>query len=179
MASFLASQPLNGESPVTFSAFFAKVFIIMEIKTQIENYIFSQLPSLNLEYIGSRAIDEQLTDFNQSPPTLFLSESLPKALLDFYESDAHCGISQIEDPLWQKICLELLSILGPIAFGDLWRINLISVSSDGKKVYLSCTSEITAKRVETYHFVIIDVLRKFYPALALIESKILPKDEAN
>jgi hypothetical protein len=151
----------------------------MQIKTQDENYIFSQLPSLNLEYIGSMAIDEQLTYTNNSTPTLYLSESLPEIFLDSYESDAHCGISQIEDPLWQKICLELLSILGPIAFGDLWKINLTSVSSDGKKVYLSCTSEIAAKRVETYHFVIIDVLRKFYPALTLIESKILPKGEAN
>ncbi|MBX9785825.1 MAG: hypothetical protein K2Y08_00660 [Alphaproteobacteria bacterium] len=148
----------------------------MEIKTQNEHYIFSQLPSLNLEYIGSMPIDEQLTNASQSAPSLYLSEPLPKALFDSYESDAHCGISQIEDPLWQKICLELLNILGPIAFGDLWKINLISVSSDGKKVYLSCPSEITANRVETYHFVIIDVLRKFYPALTLIESEILSKE---
>lgn len=148
----------------------------MEIKTQNENYIFSQLPSLNLEYIGSMSIDEQPTYTHNSTPTLYLAESLPEVLLDSYESDAHYGISQIEDPLWQKICLELLSILGPIAFGDLWKINLTSVSSDGKKVYLSCTSEITAKRVETYHFVIIDVLRKFYPALTLIESEILPQE---
>jgi hypothetical protein len=147
----------------------------MEIKTQNENYIFSQLLPLNLEYIGSMAIDG-LTHTNQSTSALYLSESLPEALLDSYESDAHYNVSQIKDPLWQKICLELLSILGPIAFGDLWKINLTSVSSDGKKVYLSCTSEVTAKRVETYHFVIIDVLRKFYPALTLIESEILPKE---
>ncbi|MBY0271882.1 MAG: hypothetical protein K2X02_00490 [Alphaproteobacteria bacterium] len=150
----------------------------MEIKTQNENYIFSQLPSLNLEYIGSMSIDEQSTYTHNSTPTLYLAESLPEGLLDSCESEAHCRISQIEDPLWQKICLELLSILGPIAFGDLWKINLTSVSSDGKKVYLSCTSEITAKRVETYHFVIIDALTKFYPALTLIESKILPKERA-
>ncbi|MBX9620795.1 MAG: hypothetical protein K2X28_02005 [Alphaproteobacteria bacterium] len=147
----------------------------MEIKTQNENYIFSQLLPSNQEHIGSITINDQLTYTDLSVPTLYLSESLPEALLDSYESDAHCSISQIEDPLWQKICLELLNILGPIAFGDLWKINLTSVSSDGKKVYLSCASEITAKRVETYHFVIIDVLRKFYPALTLIESEILPK----
>jgi len=147
----------------------------MEIKIQNENYIFSQPLPLNQEYAGSITINDQLTYTDLPASTLYLSDSLPKALLDSYESEAHYGISQIEDPLWQKICLELLSILGPIAFADLWKINLTSVSSDGKKVYLSCTSEITAKRVETYHFVIIDVLRKFYPALTLIESEILSK----
>lgn len=150
----------------------------MEIKTQNKNYIFSQLPPLNLEYLGSMTIGEQLTYTNNSSPTLKLSESLPEVLFDSYECDAHRGISQIEDPLWQKICLELLNILGPIAFGDLWKINLTSVSSDGKKAYLTCTSEIAAKRVETYHFVIIDVLKKFYPALTLIESEILLKERA-
>lgn len=145
----------------------------MEIK--IQNEIFSQPLPLNQEYTGSIAINDQLTYTDLPASTLYLSDSLPEALLDSYEFEAHHDISQIEDPLWQKVCLELLSILGPIAFGDLWKINLTSVSSDGKKVYLSCTSETTAKRVETYHFVIIDVLRKFYPALTLIESEILSK----
>lgn len=147
----------------------------MEIKIQNENYIFSQPLPLNQEYAGSIAINDKLTYIDLPPPVLYLSDSFPEVLLESHESDANSGISQIKDPLWKKICLELLSILGPIAFGDLWKINLISVSSDGKKVYLSCASERTAKRVETYHFVIIDVLRKFYPALTLIESEILPK----
>lgn len=147
----------------------------MEIKIQNENYTFSQVLPLNQEYIGFMTINDQPMHTDLSTPNLYLSEPLPKDLLNSYAADAHYNISQIEDPLWQKICLELLSILGPIVFGDLWKINLTSVSSDGKKVYLSCPSETIAKRVETYHFVIIDVLRKFYPALTLIESEILPK----
>ena len=147
----------------------------MEIKIQNENYAFSRLLPLNEEYIGPMTINDQLMHTNLSASKLYLSEPLHKDLLNSYEDDAHYNISQIEDPLWQKICLELLNILGPIAFGDLWEINLTSVSSDGKKVYLSCPSETTARRVETYHFVIIDVLRKFYPALTLIESEILSK----
>lgn len=86
-----------------------------------------------------------------------------------YQAEAELKIPQIQDPLWQKACKDILGILGPLAFKDFWKIKLISVSAEGKKVYFSCPNEPLALTLQLYHFVIIGALKKFYPFLSSIE----------
>ena len=98
--------------------------------------------------------------------------SLSEWVLHKYEVEAEEGISQIQDPLWRRVCIDVLRVLGPIAFKDLWKINLTSISPERRKAYLACPTQAIAETIENYHFVIIDALKKFYPSLLSIETEI-------
>ena len=143
----------------------------MVIRLYAKDYTPSPSFPLSFNYLSTNAV-------NAPPLNEVISPSLTdcdfEASYSSYQEEAVGRIDQITDPLWQKICRELLEILGPLAFSDLWKIQLVAISSDGKKVFLSCSSEETAKVIENYHFVLIDVLKKFYPALLLIETDICP-----
>jgi len=91
---------------------------------------------------------------------------------DKYKAEAEEGISQIQDPLWRRVCLDALQILGPVAFNDLWKSKLITVSPKGKIAYLTCPNQSIVEKIEQYHFVIIAALKKFYPYLSSLEIEL-------
>ena len=110
----------------------------------------------------------------QGGEELFLSEGIPlsKGVLQEYKTEAEEGIARIEDPLWRKICLDILEILGPVAFKNLWKVKLVSVSSERRKAYLACPNRSVAASIEQYQFVVIGALKKFYPFLTSINIEI-------
>lgn len=81
-------------------------------------------------------------------------------------------IAQIQDPLWRRVCIDMLSVLGPLAFSDLWRVSFETTSSGGRIAHLTCPSLSLAKTIEQYHFVIIDALKKFYPFLTSLDTEV-------
>lgn len=83
--------------------------------------------------------------------------------------EAKKGIAQIKDPLWRRVCADILKVLGPVAFKDLWNTQLKSISPDGKRAFLTCSTQAIAITLEEYHFVIIGALKEFYPFLSSIE----------
>ena len=97
---------------------------------------------------------------------------LSERALHRYKTEAEAGISQIQDPLWRRVCLDILRILGPVAFKDLWKTNLMSISPKERRAYLACPTRSIAETVENYHFVIMGALKKFYPFLFSIETEI-------
>lgn len=99
---------------------------------------------------------------------IYLSEET----LNKYKADAEFMVSQIQDPLWQKACDDILGILGPLAFKDLWKIKLINISVERKRAYFTCPNEPLALTLQHYHFVIIGALKKFYPFLSSLEVEI-------
>lgn len=98
--------------------------------------------------------------------------SLSAQRLRQYEREAEEGIAQISDPLWRRICIDVLRTLGPVAFQDLWKTQLVTVSSEGRRAYLVCSDSLTAKIIEQYHFVIIEALKQYYPFLSTLEIEI-------
>ncbi len=102
--------------------------------------------------------------------------SLSEETLCEYQTAAETGVSQIQDPLWRRVCIDVLRMLGPVAFNDLWKTNLISISPKEKRAYLNCPTQDIAATVENYHFVIMDALKKFYPFLFSIETEINEKE---
>ncbi|HUX80534.1 MAG TPA: hypothetical protein VMW10_12445 [Alphaproteobacteria bacterium] len=88
------------------------------------------------------------------------------------EAEAEAGIAQIQDPLWRRVCLDVLRTLGPVAFKNLWKTNLMSVSPRERRACITCPTKDIAKTVENYHFVIMGALKKFYPFLFSIETEI-------
>ncbi len=101
---------------------------------------------------------------------------LSEWILHKYKTEAEEGISQISDPLWKRVCIDVLRVLGPVAFKDMWKINLISISPERKKAYLACPTRAIAEVTEIYHFVIIDALKKFYPSLFSLEIELSGKE---
>jgi hypothetical protein len=97
---------------------------------------------------------------------------LSDEVLHKYKTEAEVGISQIQDPLWRRVCLDVLRVLGPVAFKDLWKINLMRISPKERKAYLACPTPGIAETVKNYHFVIVGALKKFYPFLFSIETEI-------
>lgn len=104
---------------------------------------------------------------------------LSKKTFNKYKTDAELKISQIQDPLWQKTCDDILRILGPLAFKGLWKIKFISVSAEGRRAYFSCPNESLALTLQHYHFVIIGALKKFYPFLSSLEVEINEDIQSN
>ncbi len=96
----------------------------------------------------------------------------PEKTIAEYQAEAELKVSQIQDPLWQKACKDILGILGPLAFKDFWKTKLISISVEGKRAYFSCPNEPLALTLQLYHFVIIGALKKFYPFLSSIEVEV-------
>lgn len=116
-----------------------------------------------------------------SPDELFVTQDLQETsmnelkewTLDRCEVEATEGISQIQDPLWRRVCIDVLRILGPAAFKNLWKIKLCHVSPEGKKAYLVSPTLDLAETIENYNFVVIEALKKFYPALLFLETKVI------
>lgn len=98
--------------------------------------------------------------------------SLLSAPLPDDAREAEEGISQVQDPLWQKVCIDILRTLGPLAFKNLWKANLIYVSHETKKAYFICPTRDIAASLQRYHFVIIGVLKKFYPFLMSLNIEV-------
>lgn len=97
---------------------------------------------------------------------------LSEVALHNFKTEAETGISQIQDPLWRRVCSDVLRTLGPVAFKNLWKTNLVSVSPRERRACITCPSQDIAEAVENYHFVIMGALKKFYPFLFSIETKI-------
>ena len=116
-----------------------------------------------------------------SPDELFITQDLQETsmnelkewTLNTCEVEATEGISQIQDPLWRRVCIDVLRILGPAAFKNLWKIKLSHISTEGKKAYLISPTIDIAETIENYNFVIIEALKKFYPALLFLETKVI------
>ncbi|MBY0291751.1 MAG: hypothetical protein K2W92_00465 [Alphaproteobacteria bacterium] len=129
----------------------------------------------------SLAWDIRYKEGDTSPDELFVTQDLQEAsmndqkewTLDTYEIEAAEGISQIQDPLWRRVCVDVLRILGPVAFKNLWKIKLCHVSAEGRKAYFISPTMDIAETIENYNFVIIEALKKFYPSLLFLETKVI------
>ncbi len=119
----------------------------------------------SLDWLSASANLKKLNDHIKT-------ETYSEFALQHYKLQAHKGISQIKDPLWKRVCEDLLKMLGPVAFKDFWKISLIDISREGRKAHFACPSEILAESIQKYHFVIIEALKKYYPSLFAIETRV-------
>jgi hypothetical protein len=80
-------------------------------------------------------------------------------------------ISQIADPLWKDICMNLLSIMGPISVLKIWESKLGEFSSQDKHIDITCKTEESAAFAQQYNFVILGSLQRYFPALKQLRVK--------
>lgn len=71
-------------------------------------------------------------------------------------------LSLISDPLWKRVCLEVVRMMGPIAV----QIFQVEVGlPQEKSMNLYCHTEELASFVRTYSFVILASLQHYFPSL--------------
>jgi hypothetical protein len=72
------------------------------------------------------------------------------------------NLSLIQDPLWRRVCSEILHLMGPIA-AQIFQVQL-GVPQD-KALDLYCTTEEMVEFLQTYNFVVLTTLQRYFPSL--------------
>lgn len=79
-------------------------------------------------------------------------------------------LSAITDPLWKRICQDILEMMGSASVSKIWKSKLGAISSQDKTLIISCDDEETAAFVQQYDFVILGSLQKYFPALKHLKA---------
>lgn len=103
------------------------------------------------------------------PQELLQSKKVP--LGDLQSHAKHC-ISLIEDPLWKQVCTEFMTMMGPLSVLKILDCRLGSLSPRYKIIYIYCKTEEESEFIQTYSFVILGSLQKYFPAVKSLKVKI-------
>ncbi len=76
----------------------------------------------------------------------------------------HC-ISLIKDPLWKRICSEIIEIMAPHLVLKICDSQLGPVAPGEREVDLYCQKEEIVQLIEPYAFIILTALKPYFPAL--------------
>lgn len=80
-------------------------------------------------------------------------------------------LSTIEDPLWKRICQDVVTMMGPASALKIWRSKLGPLSSQDKVVNITCETEETATFVQQYDFVILGSVQKYFPVIKQLKAQ--------
>lgn len=95
----------------------------------------------------------------------------PFPKMDIYSQAKRC-ISLIEDPLWKRICAEVFTMMGHDSVLKIEKATLGSFSPEDKTIELCCQTEDVARFIHEYSFVIIGILKKYFPCINSLSIKI-------
>lgn len=88
-----------------------------------------------------------------------------KIALDEARLQANQCLLLIDDPLWKQVCTEVAHMMGPLSILKIWNSKLGEFLPQSQAIHLYCQAEETAQFAEEYSFVILEGLRKYFPAL--------------
>lgn len=96
-------------------------------------------------------------------------------LSDDNYTKANKYLSTIEDPLWKHVCRDIISIMGPVSFLEIWKCILGEPHSQNKNIDIYCQTDKQNRFIQHYSFVILGILKTYFPALKQINvQKTLP-----
>ncbi len=141
-------------------------------------------PLASVSSINSKSMEEHKINLEValSAKTIFLflrySEKIPQELnvsLRVEYTKAEECLSTIEDPLWRRICQDVMIMMGPASLLKIWECTLGEVYSQNKSIDIYSPTEKAAQFINQYSFVIFGSLKPYFPALKQISVKaILP-----
>lgn len=88
-----------------------------------------------------------------------------KSLMKNPRAQAEQCIALIKDPLWKRICVEFLAMMGPSSLLKIWKMTLAPLSPQCTVVYLNCKTREESEFIQTYSFVILGSLQAYFPAV--------------
>ncbi|MBP9691886.1 MAG: hypothetical protein KBD90_00960 [Alphaproteobacteria bacterium] len=80
-------------------------------------------------------------------------------------SQAEYHLSTIKDPLWKRICSEVVRMMGPLAVLKISECRVGPLSSRERRLDLYCPTEEVAQFVQEYAFVILGEIQQYFPEL--------------
>jgi len=92
------------------------------------------------------------------------SQNYTALYVDIYSQVNH-SISLIEDPLWKRVCTEIVNVIGPHSVLEICNSQLGPISPQDKVIDLYCDTEDIARLVEQCSCVILGSLHQYFPAL--------------
>jgi len=98
----------------------------------------------------------------------FLSQELlqsEKVLARDPHSQAENCIALIEDPLWKRVCVEFLAMMGPRSLLKISNVRLGFLCAQYKIINIYCDTKEEAEFVQRYSFVVLGSLQKYFPAV--------------
>lgn len=96
----------------------------------------------------------------------------PNFSFDEYNKVKH-SLSTIDDPLWKKVCQDVIRMMGLASFLEIWECRLGETSSQDKHINIYCTTEKEAQFIKQYSFVFLGSLKTYFPALKEINARII------
>ena len=101
--------------------------------------------------------------------TKFCSPRPPETAIVYIEHPT--APSLIADPLWEHVCAESVSLMGPIAL-QISKAHLGEFSVFDRAVDLYCDTEEVSCFLKKYHFIVLGSLQRYFPALRKINVQI-------
>jgi hypothetical protein len=83
---------------------------------------------------------------------------------------ANC-LSSIEDPLWKRVCRDVIRAMGAASFLKIWDSILGEFYPQDQSIEIHCQSEETAQFIQQYDFVILGSLQPYFPSLKHLRIK--------
>lgn len=92
-------------------------------------------------------------------------------LLENTSLHAQSCLSQIDDPLWKRLCYDVEKMMGAFAVLKIWNCRLGALSLQGETVDLYCQTEETVLFIREYGFLIVGWLQQYFPAIKALSIK--------
>lgn len=125
------------------------------------------------EFVGSYK-PEVMLPFSKEKPTPPPPEKTlqqPNILLDEDCIKAANRFLSIEDPLWKRVCRDIISAMGATSFLKIWDSILGEFCPQDQSMEIHCQSEETAQFIQQYDFVLLGSLQPYFPSLKRLRIK--------
>lgn len=149
---------------------------------------------LNFLRVPKLKIERQIRSFPSSPQKNFMGPLNTKETIPFskensiYTSSAQVFQTQdvlqnddcinadncflaIKDPLWKRVCHDVIRVMGVASFLKIWDSILGEFCSQDQSMEINCQSGETAQFIQQYEFVILGCLQPYFPALKRLRIK--------
>lgn len=84
-------------------------------------------------------------------------------------------VSRIADPLWKKVCNDLIYNMGPAFVFKICNSTLGEISPQDSMLLVTCTNQSAVDFLHQYDFVILDSLQPYFPALKSVKAEVVGK----
>lgn len=129
-------------------------------------------------YAAKTAPAEKKGSLSTIWPAVYLKEKTIQqdTLIPFQDLIARANrlLFLVEDPLWQRICADVIHMMGPLSAQKVTKCRLGEISGMDKVAEIYCQTDEVANFLEHYAFVVVGSLKKYFPALKEIRVKIDP-----
>lgn len=82
-----------------------------------------------------------------------------------YNTQAKYYLSLIKDPLWQHVCTEVISMMGPRCNLEIWNSRIGVISFDNKTIEIYCQTEELTQLLQQFDFVVLGSLQRYFPSI--------------